>query len=347
MKFNDTAAEYNFFSKGIQRRFRDIYNSGIFLFGKETSTLERDFSRISGKKYNITVKNCTDAIMLVLKRVYKKGMPIILPNFGAYPTAVACKNFTDNIFYIDVDWSMTIDPNKLPEDVKNGIIIPVHLFGNNCDMNRIMQYATSNNHIVIEDCAQSTGSGSGKVGHYSVFSFYPTKPLASMGDGGMICCDNEEDCVYFKKIRFYGQHNSIVEMIGINSRMDEFQAAVINVKLDHFKSLNYKRISLATRYKKAVRGILDRGSVYHQFTVLFKKRGMVIDALKNKQIPYMIHYPNHLSEIDSLKGIYNKVEFRVDDKIVSFPIHPFLKEEEIEKVEGFLYDFRQFEYNSP
>lgn len=139
MKFNDTAAEYNFFSKGIQRRFRDIYNSGIFLFGKETSTLERDFSRISGKKYNITVKNCTDAIMLVLKRVYKKGMPIILPNFGAYPTAVACKNFTDNIFYIDVDWSMTIDPNKLPEDVKNGIIIPVHLFGNNCDMNRIMQ----------------------------------------------------------------------------------------------------------------------------------------------------------------------------------------------------------------
>jgi dTDP-4-amino-4,6-dideoxygalactose transaminase len=344
MKFIDTAAEYEFFSKGIQTRYRKIYESGVFLFGEETDRLERFFPPISSKNFAVTVKNCTDAIMLVLKRVYKHGMTIILPNFGAYPTAVACKNFTDKIYYVDVDESMTIDPSKLPEDIKNGIIIPVHLFGNNCNMLEIMEYAKTNNHIVIEDCAQSTGSGSGKYGHYSVFSFYPTKPLASMGDGGMICFNDEEDLDYFKKIRFYGQKNGLIEEIGINSRMDEFQAAVVNAKLDHFKGLNYKRIATATRYKKIISGIFSRNSVYHQFTVLFNNREEILKELNARSIPYMIHYPYHLSEMEALSGIYNEVGFRVNDKIVSLPVHPFMQETDIAIIEEFLYDFKQYEY---
>ncbi|MFW2000651.1 DegT/DnrJ/EryC1/StrS family aminotransferase, partial [Acinetobacter ursingii] len=90
------------------------------------------------------------------------NVTIILPNFGAYPSAVACKNFTDNIYYVDVDSSMTLDVNKLP-DIKNGIVVAVNLFGNNCNK-ELLNYAKNNQHILIEDCAQSTGSGSGSLG---------------------------------------------------------------------------------------------------------------------------------------------------------------------------------------
>ena len=269
MKFLDLSKEYEYYKDDIVNSLNNIGNKGWFLFGNETSKLEENFTKLTSKKYAISVKNCTDAIMLVLKRVYKNGMTIILPNFGAYPTAVACKNITDKLYYIDVDYSMTINPKKLPENIKNGIIIPVHLFGNNCDMEAINEYALKNNHIIIEDCAQSTGSGSGIYSQYSVFSFYPTKPLASMGDGGMICCNNIDDYEYFKKLRFYGQYNNNIEFIGVNSRMDEIQSSILNIKFNQFYKFNDIRIKIANRYKKIVKGIkINSYSVYHQFVIM-------------------------------------------------------------------------------
>lgn len=337
MNFNDLNKEYLFYKQEIDERWNNITSKGYYLFGEETSQLENIFSSISNKRYNITVKNATDAIILILKRIYKNGMSIILPNFGAYPTAVACKNITNNIYYVDVDESMTIDVNKLP-NIKNGIIIPVHLFGNNCQMDKIMEYAKINNHVVIEDCAQSTGSGTGVFSDYSVYSFYPTKPLASMGDGGMICFNDENDLEYFKKIRFYGQKNNFIDEIGLNSRMDEFQAAVVNSKIRSFQKLNNKRIQIANRYKKIIKGIkVNDYSVYHQFTVLFKNRDKIMNELNKNKIPFMIHYPNHVSEMIALRGSYNEVKYRINDKIISLPIHSFLEENEIQMIEEFLY----------
>jgi len=266
-------------------------------------------------------------------------MPIILPNFGAYPTATVCRHITDRLYYVDVDSSMTMDVNKLP-DVKNGIIVPVHLFGNNCQMDKIISYAKSNNHIVIEDCAQSTGSGSGIHGDYSIFSFYPTKPLASMGDGGMICSDNSLD--YFRKARVYGVEDNI---LGFNSRMDEWQAAVVNCKMDFLDMLNAKRIRIAERYKEAVSGYtVNSTSVYHQFTIRFKNRAEVIKKLDSASIPYMIHYSKHVNEMLVLSGaVPSKVGYRVDDTILSLPVHPYLTDLEIEQIEDFLYENREEE----
>ena len=264
-------------------------------------------------------------------------MPIILPNFGAYPTAFACRQITDNLIYVDVDASMTIDITKLP-NIQNGIIVPVHLFGNNCQMKEIMEYAKINNHIVIEDCAQSTGSGSGQYGDYSIFSFYPTKPLSSMGDGGMICSNNNLE--YFKKARVYGIHDDI---LGLNSRMDEFQAAVVNCKINSFMKYNNRRIEIATRFKKIVNGIkINSNSIYHQFTLQVKNRKQIINKLKS--IPYMIHYEKHSSEIPVLKG-KNKstISYRISDKIISLPIHQHLKNSEVEQIEEFLYANRKEE----
>ena len=337
MKFADLTTEYNIFSAEIERRWFNIKKEGRYLFGAEIKELELSLPKIIGKKYGVAVKHGTDALFLTLKHIYQKGMPIILPNFGAYPTAFACRQITDNLIYVDVDASMTIDITKLP-NIQNGIIVPVHLFGNNCQMKEIMEYAKINNHIVIEDCAQSTGSGSGQYGDYSIFSFYPTKPLSSMGDGGMICSNNNLE--YFKKARVYGIHDDI---LGLNSRMDEFQAAVVNCKINSFMKYNNRRIEIATRFKKIVNGIkINSNSIYHQFTLQVKNRKQIINKLKS--IPYMIHYEKHSSEIPVLKG-KNKstISYRISDKIISLPIHQHLKNSEVEQIEEFLYANRKEE----
>lgn len=335
MKFTDLSAEYNLFRDAIETRWSRIKRAGHYLFGDEVVELEHTFPKFIGKKYGVVVGSGTDALLLTLQYVYKKGMPIILPNFGAYPTAIACRHITDNLIYVDVDASMTI--TKLP-DVQNGIIVPVHLFGNNCQMKEIMEYAKANNHIVIEDCAQSTGSGSGRYGDYSIFSFYPTKPLASMGDGGMICSDENID--YFRKARMYGVDDGI---LGINSRMDEFQAAVVNAKLPYIEWLNQQRIEIAERYKKIVSGIkVNSNSVYHQFVVRFRNRDKVIGKLG--RIPYMVHYKKHVNEIPVLAGRHtSEVMYRVNNTILSLPVHGYLVESEIEQIEEFLHANKEAE----
>lgn len=343
MKFTDLRAEYCFFKHKIDAKLTEIAQSGQYLFGKELSVLEGRFAEFCSKNNAIGVKNCTDAIMLVLKHIWKPGMPIILPNFGAYPTAVACRNVTDLLYFVDVDNTLTIDASKLP-DLKNGVVIAVHLFGNNCNMTEIVKYCKENNHILIEDCAQSTGSGSGTMGDYSVFSFYPTKPLASMGDGGMICCD--EDRTHFDRLRFYGQEGSEIHSIGINSRMDEFQAAIVNIKLNDFQNLNDRRKEICERYRKIVHGYKTRGNcVFHQFVILFNNRDWVIEQFRANKIPHIIHYPNHISEMSIFKNsIYNNVTCRINDKCISIPCHPFMIEEQIQRVEVLLHCLRGHEY---
>ena len=160
-----------------------------------------------------------------------------------------------------------------------------------------------------------------------------------MGDGGAICFDSE-DVEYFKDVRFYG-----TQTLGINSRMDEFQEAVVNSKLEVLKTFNDIRINTAREYKKAIKGIrVNLNCIYHQFPVLFKDRDKIIKELKLREIPYMIHYENHVNEIDILKGKnLSKVRYRVNDKIVSLPIHPFLDNYEMRKVRSFLYEHRSEE----
>jgi len=153
---------------------------------------------------------------------------------------------------------------------------------------KIIQYGKDHNHIIVEDCAQSTGSGSGNKSHFSIFSFYPTKPLSAMGDGGMICSNNTID--YCRSARFYGVDENI---LGINSRMDEFQAAIVRVKIPYLHELNNRRKKIAKFYKTFVDGItVNSNCVYHQFVVRFKNRDQII-----KNIPYMIHYPKHVNEL--------------------------------------------------
>lgn len=342
MKFIDTHQEYLYFKEEIEEKRWEVIESGAYLLGNQTKLLEKEFKdSIVNTMHCTAVKNCTDAITMIVKKVLinRPDAPVILPNFGAYPTAIACAPITENLHYVDVDNTFTMDSSRLPSSLKNGIIIPVHLFGNNCDMDGIMKYAKQNNHIVIEDCAQSAGSGSGNRGDYSVFSFYPTKPLASMGDGGMICSKSKKDNEYFQKYRFYGQDfkTRSIEFVGVNSRIDEFQASIVRTKLLKFNRLNDKRIEIAARYSKVVKGMTSRGRcVYHQFPVMFKDRDKIISEMKAMCIPHVIHYGNHVCDYKFLNTHNYEVKNRVSDSVVSFPCHPFMTTDEIKKVERFL-----------
>ena len=343
MKFLDTAAEYRFFKDRIDDVVLKTAMDGKYVLGKNTEALEKKFSLITGTEDNVAVKNCTDAITMIVKKLFRPGMPIIIPNFGAYPTSVAVHAITDNVHYVDVDRTYTMDTSKLPDNLKNGIVIPVHLFGNNCDMKTIMQWASVHGHTVIEDCAQSTGSGSGTQGDYSVFSFYPTKPLASMGDGGMIST-KRGDQEYFRKFRFYGQLGRNMEFVGINSRMDEFQAGIVLSKLQDFQGLNDRRRETACLYSEFVSGMEARGRcVYHQFPVRFKNRDNIKKLLAQANIPYIVHYEKHVTDFSFLNRNNYSADFRISDSILSLPIHPFMTDEEIDTVLKFLKEVRAYE----
>ena len=343
MKFLDTAAEYRYFKDRIDDVVLKTALNGKYVLGKNTEALEKKFSLITGTENNVAVKNCTDAITMIVKKLIKPGMPIIIPNFGAYPTSVAVHAITDNVHYVDVDSTYTIDVSKLPENLKDGIVIPVHLFGNNCDMKTIMEWAALHGHTVIEDCAQSTGSGSGTYGDYSVFSFYPTKPLASMGDGGMIST-KRDDQEYFRKFRFYGQLGRNMEFVGINSRMDEFQAGIVLSKLEDFQKLNDKRREIACLYSEFVTGMEARGHcVYHQFPVRFNNRDVIKKMLDQSSIPYIIHYEKHVTDFKFLNKHNYDTGFRINDSILSLPVHPFMSDKEIDTVLRFLRDVKDYE----
>jgi len=345
--FNDLKTENDFFADKINARFSNVLKSGTALLGKQTMEMEERLAKLVGKKYCIAVKNGTDALIIALKCVLtqRPNAKVILPNFGAYPTAIAVKNCTDNIHFVDVDASLTIDVTKLPEDVRNGVIIPVHLFGNNCNMKQIRRYAEQNDHIIIEDCAQSLGSGSGQHGEISCFSFYPTKPLGTIGDGGAICTDSEEAFRIMSSIRFYGMDEYKITHAGINSRMGELECAVVNAKMYKFQEFSQKRMVIASRYKSIVDGIrVNSNCIFHQFTVLFNEREKVILALQLAKIPFMIHYTEHISNMPVFSYLDHKVGFQVSDKIISLPCHPFMQEHQIEQVEEFLKAHKQYEY---
>jgi dTDP-4-amino-4,6-dideoxygalactose transaminase len=347
IKFNSLREEYLYFKEDIDKAVMSVLISGKYLLGEQLERFEIAFAKVIGRKYFVGVKNATDALIMCFKAVAEQigsDIPVILPNFGAIPTAVAAKNVFSNIYYVDVDDTLTIDPSKLPE-VKNGLIVPVHLFGNDCNFEKIAQYAKNNHHVIVEDCAQSTGSRSGNFGLFSVFSFYPTKPLSAMADGGGIGMNGNIDRDWFRAMRFYGQVSSNLEMVGVNSRMDEIQSAILNVKLSKFQKLNEMRRYVADRYLKIVKSVKwSKRAVFHQFVVLFNEREKVIEELQKQKIPFMVHYPFHVSEFEPLKGKYNEVGFRVSDKCISLPCHPYMKEYEIEQVENFLWKVKQYEY---
>lgn len=312
--FNDLRSENDMFMKEINERWKKVIESGTYINGNQRKEMEERLAKLVGKKYCIAVGNYTDAIRTVLKGTDPESQ-VILPSFGCDAARSEVTRFKDNALFIDVDESLTIDVKKLP-DVKNGIILAVHLFGNHCNMKMIKRYASQNNHIIIEDCSHSMGSGSGQAGDFSILSFSPGNPLSTIGDGGAILMDDKPT------------HTALLGLK--TSVMGEMECAVVNSKLDKFEHLIEKRRNIAGRYKKIVDGIrINSNCIYQQFIVIFNERDKVIDQLKKQNIPFMV--PDSIFEDVSIK-------------LISLPCHPFMNEAQINMVETFLKENKKYEY---
>jgi len=294
-----------------------VYDSNWYVLGKELEEFEVKYASFQDTKYALGVGNGLDAIHLSLIACgIGHGDEVIVPSNTYIATALAVTYCGAKPVFVEPNSkTYNIDPCLIPKAIttKTKAIIPVHLYGLSCEMNPILDIANNHSLKIIEDCAQAhgalyNGKKVGSFGDINATSFYPGKNLGAIGDGGIITTNNKELFKKVKSLRNYGSsekyHN---EQIGYNSRLDEIQAAILNIKLRHLSAWTNKRRFIATQYNEGLSNIDDltlpvvnEGSnhVYHLYTIRSNSRDDLQAFLKTKGIQTLIHYPipPHLQE---------------------------------------------------
>ena len=335
----------------IKKAINSSIEKTMFILGPNVKSFEENAGKYLGCKYAVGVASGTDALHLALRGAgIKDGDEVITTPFTFIATAEAIVYCGAKPVFVDVDRdTFNIDVTKIEKAItkKTKAILPVHLFGNPCNMKEIKEIAQKHGVMVIEDCAQSFGASyenvkTGNIGVAGCFSFFPSKNLGCYGDGGLISTNDEN---IYKNIIALRNHGSFVryyhEVIGYNSRLDDIQAAILNVKLNHVDRFNAERRVVAALYKKYIGDIVtyqkdceNATNVYHQFTVVTDKRDEITNALKEHEIASAVYYPVPLHLQNAFKNLgYKKGDLPVaeflSEHVVSFPINPYLEEEEI------------------
>jgi UDP-2-acetamido-2-deoxy-ribo-hexuluronate aminotransferase len=371
MQFIDLKKQYAQIQKNIDTRFRDIMSDTRFIMGKEVKELESILADYTGTKYCFTCANGTDALEIALMALnIGAGDAVFVPSFTFYSTAEVV-NLTGAVpVFVDVkSETFNLDPKKLETAIQNVInegrlqpkaVIPVDLFGLPADYPTINEIADKYGIIVVEDGAQGFGGSiNGRkacsFGHISTTSFFPAKPLGCYGDGGAIFTDDDYSAVLIDSIRIHGRGNDKYQnvRIGLNSRLDTLQAAVLLEKIKLFDDELIKRDKRANLYHEGLKDVLiapeveksdDRQffSSWAQYSVLARddeERTKIMDRLKERGVPTMIYYkiPLHLQEVynkDNLKRDYCSLEASEDlcKRVFSLPMHPYLEESETEYI---------------
>ncbi len=335
----------------IKEAITRVLESGRYILGNEVENFEEEFSSFVGNKYCIGVASGTDAIFLSLKALgIGIGDEVITVSHTAMATVSAIEATGAKAIFIDIDEEyFTMDISKIEEIItsKTKAIIPVHIYGQSCDMGGLLKIANDNNLYVIEDCAQASGTRYktkevGSMGDLGCFSFFPTKNLGALGDGGAITTNSKELYEKLLMLRQYGWDETRESKIqGFNSRLDEIQAAILRVKLKYLKQDIEKRNKVALLYCKYLKDtnfILpkvkdDCYHSYHLFVIKTNNRDDLIRFLKENNIMAMIHYE---------KAVHMQKAYQIDTflpntgkivkSIVSLPLYPELKEEDIEYI---------------
>ena len=351
--------------KAINAQYRDelvdactrVIDSGWYIGGSELEQFEQQFANYCGTKYAIGVANGLDALILTLRAwkelgKLKEGDEVIVPSntYIASILAISANNLTPVLVEPCVD-SFNIDPKKIETAItsKTKAILPVHLYGQLADMPAIMDIAKSYNLLVLEDSAQAHGAcldgkKAGSWGDASGFSFYPGKNLGALGDAGAITTSDEELANTLRALRNYGSHEKYKNLFqGVNSRLDDIQAAMLNVKLSHldaeiahrrkvanayFDGINNKAIILPTKEN-------DSAHVWHVFVIRCERRDELQKYLADNGVQTLIHYPVPPHQQPAYKE-WNALSYPIAEKIhvevLSLPIGPMLTEIEINLV---------------
>lgn len=351
MQFLDLKAQYKSIKKEINQAVLKALNEGDFILGSEVKKLEYDISRYCKTKYGIGVNSGTDALYLSLMAIgVGPDDEVIVPPFSFIATVDVVALLGAKPVFVDINpKTFNIDENKIEEKIskKTKAIIPVHIFGRPVEIDRIMEIAKKYNLFVIEDAAQAIGAKYkgrqiGSIGHLGCFSFFPSKNLGAYGDGGMIVTNDD---LLAKKIQALRVHGSFKkyhhDLLGINSRLDNLQAAILRVKLKYLNSWVKKRQKVASIYTKGLKkvtGIIAPDNygdknisthVYHQYTIRAKHRDKLQDYLKDNGIPTMVYYPLALHLQTVFKNLGYKdgnmpESEKATQEVLSLPIYPEL-----------------------
>jgi dTDP-4-amino-4,6-dideoxygalactose transaminase len=278
----------------IKKAIDRVLASGQFILNREVAEFEKDFAKYCGTYYCVGVANGTEALYLAMKALgIGSGDEVITVSHTASATVAAIKMTGATPVFIDVDErSYLIKAELIPQVItqKTKAILPVHLYGRMCDMKAIMEIADRFGLWVIEDCCQSVGAGN-LMGDVGCYSFYPTKNLGGIGDGGAVITNNAYIENKVRRAREYGYGERFVSCsLGINSRLDEIQAAVLRVKLKYLDEENHRRVDLARYYMLQLKDtdliLPENRGVFHQFVC----RSILRDELV-KDMGFQIHYP--------------------------------------------------------
>ncbi|MGB5553844.1 MAG: DegT/DnrJ/EryC1/StrS family aminotransferase [Flavobacteriaceae bacterium] len=343
IKFLDLEYQYGTMKKEMDAAIQNVIETSAFIGGEESNRFMNDFAAYQNAKHCIGVANGTDALEIALEALaLPKNSEIIVPANSFIASSEAVSRSGYKVVFCDCDTSnYTISIKSLKSKItpKTSAIIAVHLYGHPCDMGALLEIAKEHDLKIIEDCAQSHGAEFkgkriGAMGDIGAFSFYPGKNLGAYGDAGAILTNNDELAIKAKMIANHGRidkYNHVFE--GRNSRLDNLQAAVLNVKLKHLDAWTNKRIEIADYYLKHLAGIEQitlpvRASwarqVYHLFVIRIDQRDELQEYLKQKDIQTGIHYPIALPKLKAYEYLgHNEGDFKassLDVKLLSLPI---------------------------
>ena len=362
IKFWSYKKEYIKHKKQLLKNIDKTISKGNIFFGDELKKFEKNFIKKYKSKFGIAVGSGTDALLISLLALnIKKGDEIITSANTAIPTISAIINSGANPRLVDIGDDYLIDYKKIEKSInkKTKAIIVVHLYGQSCNMEKIIKIANKYKLKIIEDCAQAQGAKFknkyvGTFGSFGCFSFYPTKILGAYGDGGFILTNNYNYYKRIKRIRFYGietldRKNKYFNKYysnenGLNSRLDEIQCSILNFKLKYVDKFIKRRIKIANIYKQKLSNtslilpILNKNShhVFHLFTVYHSKKEIIENYLKRKKVETRVIYPYPIQTMKAYKKFKRNEKLNnslIKSKgIFSLPLYPELTEKEVNNI---------------
>jgi len=357
IKFLDLYQINQLHKKNLSEAFERVLDSGWYIMGNELTQFENEFANYCKTEHAIGVANGLDALILIIRAykelgIFKSGDEIIVPSntYIASILAISANDLVPVLVEPELS-SFNIDVSLIEANItsRTVAILPVHLYGQLCDMEKIIDIATRYNIKVIEDCAQSHGAVlnnkvAGSFGNAAGFSFYPGKNLGALGDGGMITTNDDELATVLRALLNYGSQVKYKNKFkGVNSRLDELQAALLSVKLKNLDAETAFRRNVAKLYIDGISNSkielpyvgVEESHVWHLFVIRTKDRDALQSYLLQKGIQTVIHYPipPHKQEAYNEMGDLNfPISELIHSEVLSLPMSHVLKEEEIDYI---------------
>jgi dTDP-4-amino-4,6-dideoxygalactose transaminase len=356
MKFFDLGLDEPGLRAELDAAWKRVLDSGWTILGGELEAFEVEFAAFCGASHAVGVGNGLDALVLALRAAgVERGAEVIVPAHTFIATWLAVRAIGARPVPVEVDpKTYTLDPDAVAAAVtpRTRAVIPVSLYGHPADMDPIMALADRHGLFVLEDAAQSHGAAyrgrsTGSLAHATAFSFYPTKNLGALGDAGMVVSDDAAFVARLRRLRNYGSERKYLhDAEGVNSRLDEVQAAVLRVLLRRLPERNERRRALAAVYEKALTGASGLGlpvqaawarHVYHLYVVRSLKRDALQAQLKRAGVETLVHYPIPCHLQPAFEGLgFRRGDFplaeQLADEVLSLPLWPGMPPADAERI---------------